>query len=131
MKTLLKKVTKKESHIEGKIKKSIITYFIDTSSESIDSEEKVKISLDRALDKINRLEEGDHIGFVNTNKCIQFMKDDNNKWSVDCPVLNIKKEYIYSLGQEGLTTKTVCKITSLFFLDEKWEHICTNLKRIN
>lgn len=132
MKTMLKKITKNKPLTAGVHYNLTIKYFIDTSSESFGSEETKKINLDKALVKINKLQSGDHIGFINEeDKCIQLLKDSTKEWTIDCPILNKKQEYLYSIGQRKLTIEIVFKIVSLFFINEKWEHLCTDLKRIN
>lgn len=102
-----------------------IKYFIDSSKESIGSEESANIELVDAMKKFKLLKADDHIGFINDKgNCIQFVKGNKSKWMIDCPILDKSDNYIHSLVDNNLTAKKVSEITSMFFLNKKWNHLC-------
>jgi hypothetical protein len=106
------------------VKHQNIIYFMDNKIKKVSQKELVQIDFLKATSEMNGIDwayEMNFIGFDNLSKkeCVQFIRQGQDKWYVEVPILKNGKWKGYAWGSYS-DSATVTNLLRLFFEEVAW-----------
>jgi len=106
------------------VKYQDIIYYMHNTDKTVLSEDQIPIDFLKAMAEMNNLDhtfERNYIGYTNqrTNECVQFIRQGQDKWYADVPIMHGK-------GWDGYAwcsysdSKTIVNMMRLFFEEVLW-----------